>query len=109
MKKMNNIDEIIADFNTFHNKNEEIFQKHQWKGKWSGFCDENDENDENDESGDTHILLICAEYCPSSEDEITHIHYDLNYWGSNRFNEWLEKHNLHVEWYDTCIMWVYAK
>jgi hypothetical protein len=99
MEKMNNIDEIIADFNTFHNKNEEIFQKHQWEGDWFGYS----------ERDDTHILLISAEYFPSSEEEITHIHYDLNHCGSSRFNEWLKKYSLHIEWNNQCILHVYAE
>ena len=36
-----------------------------------------------------------------------HIHYNHNYWGSDRFNEWLNKWNLKWEWYD--VGYGYAK
>jgi hypothetical protein len=92
---MNNIDEIINEFNSFHNENEEIFRKKKWLRKCGGSDNEN------------LILVINTEYFPSDENEITHIHHDCNYWGSNRFNEWLEKYKLSMEWWDECIVYIY--
>ena len=91
---MENIPRAIREFNEFKYKHEEIFTKSKWGGDW-------DDNNA--------VLLICAEYVCENDKEIEkcHINYDHKYWGSKRFNEWLNKYNFECEWYDSCVMYVY--
>lgn len=94
---MENIPRAIKEFNEFkYNKHEEIFTKSKWEGDWE------DNN---------AVLLICAEYVCRSEEEVEmcHINYCDKYWGSKRFNEWLDKYNFHIEWYDSCVVYIYLK
>ena len=92
-----NLEEAINEFNSFHNEEEKIFRRNEW---FRGYREDNDKR---------VILVILAEYCPSNKDEITHIHSECNYWGSDSFNEWLEKYELHMEWWNACIVYIYYK
>ena len=91
------IENAIDEFNQFCYKNrEEIYTKSKWTGDWDS---------------QNSILLICAEYsCGTKEDQkLSHIHYNYNYWGSERFNQWLDKYNLEYEWNDPCVVHIYNK
>jgi hypothetical protein len=45
--------------------------------------------------------INCEEFNP-------HLYYDGIYWGSNEYNQLLEKYvGLHMEWYDCCIALLY--
>lgn len=91
---MENIPRAIKEFNEFKFKHEEIFTKSKWPGKW---------ND------DKAVLLICAEYVCANDDELDKCHINSlhKYWGSKRFNEWIEKYNFDVEWDNSCILYIY--
>lgn len=91
----NNFDDAILEFNSFCNKNEEI--------KLVSAIEDVDEYDFGIEVETNVVMLIFAEYFPSSDNEIVHINYDAKYWGSKKFNKWLKKYNLHFEWYSECI------
>ena len=52
-----------------------------------------------------YICVICCEFMPMTEQQVNkiHLHYDCKYWGSDKFNEILDKYGLGFEWYDSCI------
>ena len=52
-----------------------------------------------------YICLIFCQFSPRTQEEENniHLHYNYNYWGSDKFNKILDKYNLMFEWYDTCI------
>jgi len=96
MINMENISKAIKEFKSFKFKYENIFTKSEWTGDWNN---------------DDAILLIYAEYCCRDDNEVNecHINYDAKFWGSKRFNEWLDKYNLHFEWHNCCIGYIYFK
>ena len=51
------------------------------------------------------VCIIVAEFMVNNENDIkkTHIHYDYNYWGSDKFHKILDKYNLMFEWQDSSI------
>lgn len=56
-----------------------------------------------DEQND-YICVVVCQFCISDEEiENVNLHYGYNYWGSNEFQEILEKYGLMFEWYDSCI------
>lgn len=92
--KMENIPKAIKEFNEFKYKEEGIFTKSKWTGDWED---------------DKAILLICAEYICEDDEELEkcHINYFHKYWGSKRFNEWLNKYNFYYEWDNYCTLHIY--
>lgn len=87
--------DIMNEFNKFKYKHEEIEFMSKYK-KFSFYDDK-------------AIYVIFAEFMVGDEDEIKkiNIHYEYNYWGNVKFNEWLSNHNLEFEWFNSCVGLIY--
>ncbi len=64
-------------------------------------------NDDYERYGDALFVISC-EYIPDDIKK-THIHYDLNYGGSNEFIDLLKRFKLDFEWHEPCLVVIYDK
>lgn len=87
---------IMNEYNDFKHKASEIELMGKYNSEWDWY----------DKSA---VFVIFAEYCPYDDKEINPIHYDCCYEGNTDFNNWLDTHKLHFEWYDSCIVIVSVK
>ena len=53
-----------------------------------------------------HSVVCCIETEDCSKFNFDRLHYDENFWGSNDYNNLLDKHKAHGEWYDNCITYI---
>lgn len=60
-----------------------------------------EEEEFNNKFGENTLFIINCEFMPRNENDIINIHYDLNYYGSNEFNEIINKNNLKFDWVDS--------
>jgi len=94
---MNNvIENAIREFNTFKHSKESIYIYKDYMKECSHYG---------------AFLVITADYdCVDDEDkEKSHINYYENFFGSNRFNQWLRKYDFEYRWHDTKIGFIYLK
>jgi hypothetical protein len=92
-----NTEQAIIEFNKFANKHELIYTKDTWTGDW-------------DESDCITIFKIhCEYYYEDYEKDNVHINYNGKYWGSLRFNEWLNKFGFCIEWDSEGLVSVYIR
>ena len=100
----NNINDCINELNEIFNyetinKKEDYIKNFGWSD--NSFID----------SFNNALFVINCEFIPKHEEDIINIniHYDLNYWGSNKFNQILEKYNLKFDWVNNCSCVVFYK
>ena len=100
----NNINDCINELNEIFNY-ETNNKKEDYIKNW-GWSD----NSFNDRFNNALFVINC-EFIPKHEEDIINIniHYDLNYWGSNKFNQILEKYNLKFDWVNNCSCVVFYK
>jgi hypothetical protein len=93
---------------TFQHSNEDIMEEfHSFKHKHSEIDLMSNFDSEYSFYSKRALFVIFCEYYPETDTEINPIHYDLNYEGSEIFNDWLSKHDLDFEWYNECVGQVY--
>lgn len=61
------------------------------------------------EENPSALFVVFAEFCPKDDEEMrrVHIHYNIKYWGSNDFNNLIDKYNMTIEWENECIFIIY--
>lgn len=59
--------------------------------------------------GKKTLFIINCIFIPRNDNDVIHLHYDLNYCGSNDFLKILKKYNLGFDWYDNCRAIVFKK
>ncbi len=83
----------MDEFNEFKNKNSEIKLMTDYDDEYDFYCKKG-------------LYVIFAEYCGGNNHPI---HYDYCYDGNEVFHQWLNKHNLTFDWYNSCICIIYRK
>ena len=99
----NNINECINELKEIFIY-ENIYLKEDYINNWRW-----SENSFYNKFGNNSLFVISCEFIPRHEEDIINIHYDLNYWGSNKFNQILEKYNLKFDWVNNCSCVVFYK
>jgi len=86
--------DFLQEFNIIKNEFEEGHKAVEWY-------------DKRDEEFDDHIKYVI--HCEYGFHERPTIHYNHMYGGNEEFNKLLSKYKLLMEWYNPCIVLLYAK
>jgi hypothetical protein len=81
---------IMNEYNEFKHEASSIELMKSYNSEWEWF-------------NKKAVFVIFAEYYPYDDKEINPIHFECCNEGNTDFNNWLDKHKLHFEWFNDCV------